>query len=75
MTIWKNVKKYETEGSSLNLSKDRSGRRRTERIQENINLLKEKVIEDQRISARKNGLDTSKSTFNRITKRDEMASL
>ena len=70
MPIWKNYKKYKTEGSSLNLNKDRSGRRRKERTQENINLPKEKVIEDPRISARKNGLDISKSTFNRITKRD-----
>ena len=59
-----------TEGSSLNLNKDRSGRRRTERTQKNINLLKEKLIEDPRISVRKNGLDISKSTFNRITKND-----
>ena len=54
----------------MNLDKDRSGRRRTERTQENINLLQEKLIEDPRISARKNGLDISKSSFNRITKRD-----
>ena len=43
MTIWKNVKKYKTERSSLNLNKDRSGRRRIERIQEIINLLQEKL--------------------------------
>ena len=50
--------------SSINLNKDRSGRRRTERTQENINFLQEKLIEDPRISARKNSLDISKSTFN-----------
>ena len=33
-------------------------------------LLQEKIIEDPRISASKNSLDISKSTFNRITKRD-----
>ena len=55
---------------SLNLNKDLSGRRRTERTQENTNLLQEKLIEDTRISARKNGSEISKSTFNRITKRD-----
>ena len=58
------------EGSSLYLNKDRSGRRRTERTQESINLLQEKLIEDPRISIKKNGLDISKSTLNRITKRD-----
>ena len=65
-----NVKRYKTEGSSFNLNKDRSGRRRTERTQENIKLLQEKLIEDLRISAIKNGLDISERTFNRITKRD-----
>ena len=70
MTIWKNVKKHKTEGSSLNQNKNRSGRRGTERRQENIDLLHEKLIEDPRMSARKNCLDISKSTFNRITKRD-----
>ena len=35
----------------------------------NINLLQEKLIEDLRISARKNGLAIIKSTFNRVTKR------
>ena len=59
-----------TEESRLNLKIDRSDRRRTERTQENINLLQEKLIEDPRISDRKNGLDISKSTFNRITKLD-----
>ena len=33
MTIWKFVQKYKTEGSSLNINKDRSGRRRTDRPQ------------------------------------------
>ena len=37
---------YKTEGSSLSLSKYHSGHRRTERTQENINLLQEKLIED-----------------------------
>ena len=57
VTIRKNVKKYKTEGSSLNLNKDRSGHRRTERTQENINLLQVKLMENPRRSARNNGLD------------------
>ena len=44
MTIWKNVKKYKTEGSSSNLNKDRSGRRKTEHTQESTNILQEKLI-------------------------------
>ena len=66
----KNVKKYETEGLSLNLNKDRSGCRRTERTQENINILRNKLIEEPGISVKKYGLDISTSAFNRITKRD-----
>ena len=69
LTIWKKKLKYKTERSSLDLNKDRSGRRRTECTYENITLLQEKLTEDPKISARKNGLDISKSTFNQITKR------
>ena len=70
VTIWKNIEKYKTEGLSINLNKDRSSRKKTERTQEHINLLQEKLIEDPKISARLNGLNISKSTFNRITKHD-----
>ena len=68
--IRKNVEKYKTEGSCFNLNKYRSGSGKTERTQEYINLLQEKLIEDPKTSARENCLDISKSTFNRITKRD-----
>ena len=68
MIIWKKVKKYKTKRSNLNLNKERLDRKRTERTQENINL-QEKLNEDPRISARKNGLNI-RSTFSRITKRD-----
>ena len=54
----------------INLNKNRSGLRRTERAQEKVNLLQQMLIEDPRISARKDVLDISKSTFIRITKRD-----
>ena len=63
-------KKYKAIGSSLNLNKDHSGPGRRERTQEKNSLLQEKLIDNQKISARINGLDISKSTFNRITKRD-----
>ena len=56
------LKKYKSEGSSLNLNKDLSGCRK------NINILQDKRIDDPRIYDRKNGLDISKSIFNRITK-------
>ena len=69
ITNWKNITKYKTLKSSLNLNRDCSGCRRTKRIQENIILLQEKLIEDPKISLRKNCLDISKRTFNQITKR------
>ena len=68
MTIQKNIEKYKNKGSSLNLNKVRSSRKRTERTKKNINL-QEKLINDPRISARNNGLDISKTTFNRSSKR------
>ena len=49
MTIWKNILQIQ--------DKDRSGRRRIERTQQNI-ILQEKLIEEPRIPARNNGLDT-----------------
>lgn len=35
-TIWKTFRKYQQEGTSLNLNKGRSGRRKTARNEENI---------------------------------------
>ncbi|KAF2349533.1 Protein of unknown function DUF4817 [Trinorchestia longiramus] len=37
MTIWRNVTRYRTEGTSLNINKGRSGRKRTGRSEENPN--------------------------------------
>ena len=54
MTIWKNVKKCNIEGSSLNLNKDRSGRSRKEHNTKTLIFFKKSI------SARKNGFDTSK---------------
>ena len=46
ITIWKNVKEYKTEKSSLNLNKNRASRGRAERTQENIIHLQEKFVEE-----------------------------
>ena len=59
-----------SEWSSLSSNKYNSCRRRTKHTQENINLLQEKLVQDPRISARKNGSYISKNTLTRITKRD-----
>ena len=62
MTTWKNVKKVQAWKVQAAREEDLYG--------ENINLLQEKLIEDPRISARKNDLNISNNTFNRITQRD-----
>ncbi|KAF2364965.1 Protein of unknown function DUF4817 [Trinorchestia longiramus] len=66
MTVWRNVTAYRTEGTSLNLNKGRSGRKRTGRSEENVRIVQEALTENLQISARKSGLDVTKSTFNRI---------
>ena len=50
----------------MNLNKNRTGRKKTARTRENINLVLEHLLEDSKISARRNGLDLSKDTFQRI---------
>jgi hypothetical protein len=61
-------------GTSFNLNKGRSGRRRTARCPENIaavtDVLANQEAGEQRISARRNGLGLSSATFNRITRLD-----
>ncbi|KAF2355758.1 Protein of unknown function DUF4817 [Trinorchestia longiramus] len=68
VTIWKDVRKYKTEGTSRNLNKDRSGRKSTERATENVEIVHQALLANPDISSRKNGLGKSKSTFNRIVK-------
>jgi hypothetical protein len=59
-TVYKNVRKYSMHGTSFNLNKGRSGRRRTARCPENIaavtDVLANQEAGEQRISARRNGL-------------------
>ncbi|KAF2362565.1 Protein of unknown function DUF4817 [Trinorchestia longiramus] len=68
VTIWKNVRKSKTEGTSLNLNKGRSGCKSTERAPENVEIVHQALLANPDISSRKNGLGTNKSTFNRIVK-------
>ncbi|KAF2348469.1 Protein of unknown function DUF4817 [Trinorchestia longiramus] len=70
MTIWRNVTRYRTEGTSLNLNKGRTGRKRTGRSEENVRIVQGALTENLQISARKSGLDVTKSTFNRIITSD-----
>ncbi|KAF2352056.1 Protein of unknown function DUF4817 [Trinorchestia longiramus] len=66
MIIWRNVTRYRTEGISLNLNESRSGRKRTGQSEENVRIVQGALTENPQISARKSGLDVTKSTFNTI---------
>ncbi|KAF2368177.1 Protein of unknown function DUF4817 [Trinorchestia longiramus] len=66
MTIWRNVTRYRTEGTSLNLNKGRSGRKKPGRSEENVRIVQVALTENPQIFARKSRLDVTKSTFNRI---------
>ena len=68
-TIQRNVEKYRTYGTSLNMNKGNSGPPTRVRTPETIDVVRQLLQDNPRTSARQNGL-VSKSTFNRITKRD-----
>ena len=67
-TSQKIVKKYERDGTSLNMNKGRSGKRVTTRTQETV----QKALEQnqERISARRIGLQILPSSFCRTIKKD-----
>ena len=68
-TSQKIVKKYERDGTSLNMNKGRSGRRVTTRTQENTETVQKALEQNQeRISARRNGLQILPSSFCRTIK-------
>lgn len=70
-TIWANVRKYETYGTSLNLNKGHSGRPRTARSEANVAAVRQQLIDHPReTSARRNGVGLSPASFNRITRQD-----
>lgn len=73
-TVYSNVRKYAATGTSLNLNKGNSGRRRTARSAENVqavrDVMQNQLQDGQRISSRRNGLGLTQSTFNRITRLD-----
>ena len=70
-TIWYNVRKFELNGTSLNRNKGNSGRRRSGRSAENIELVRNRLAEHPTgTSARRNGVGIPSATFNRITRLD-----
>ena len=52
----------------MNLNKNGSGRKKTKRTRQIINLVLEHLLEDPKISARRHGLDLNNDTFQRIVK-------
>jgi hypothetical protein len=72
-TVYNNVNKHNVNGTSCNLNKGRSGRRRTARTEENIQAVQNAVNArdvGQRIISCRNGIGLSSATFNRITRLD-----
>ena len=69
-TIWKNVRKYREEGTSLNLNRGRSGRKKTARSDANIAAVRMLLDENPNVSGRRNPLQLSQVTFHRICKFD-----
>ena len=53
-TIWKNVSKYQAEGTSLNLNKGRSGRPRSVRTEDNVAAVQQQLGENPQVSAKRN---------------------
>ena len=54
----------------MNLNKNRLDRKRTKGTQENINIVQEPLLEDPKISARRNSLDFTNDELQRIVKYD-----
>ena len=70
-TILRDVRKCSSEGTSPNLNKGNSGRRRTARSEQNIAAVRNLLEENPHVSARRNPVDISSAGFNRITRLDD----
>ena len=69
-TILRNVNKYLNAGTSLNLNKGNSGRRRSIRTAENIEAVRDVLQQNPHVSAGRNPVPISSTSFNRITRLD-----
>ncbi|KAF2366998.1 Protein of unknown function DUF4817 [Trinorchestia longiramus] len=63
-TIWKNANKYQQEGTSRNLYKGRSERKRTARSEEKVENVRNLLLQTPQVSIRRNGLPLTMSSFN-----------
>ena len=69
-TIRRNFRKYQAHGTSLNMNKGRSGRRKTARRAVNIRRVRRSLNRNGSTSSRRNGLSIPKSSFSRIIRKD-----
>ena len=67
-TITKTYQTFLQEATCPDLNKGRSGRRRTARTPENIELVRESLTQHGNRSSRRNGLGSSRSSLHRIAK-------
>ena len=65
-TIIKTFHKFEEEGTCLNINKGRSGRRRTVRTPEVIEMVRNSLVDNGLRSSRRNGLGLTATSFRRI---------
>ena len=63
-TVWRNVNNHRQHGTSLNRNRGNSGRKRTRRSEENIQVVNEQLQNNPHVSVRRNGVGLPKSTFN-----------
>ena len=69
--IWRNVKKYEDHGTSLNRNLNHSGRKRTGRSEINIDAVHDELINNPvKATCRINNTNLPSATFNRIVRID-----
>ena len=64
----KNVKKYPEESTSLNLNRERPGRRKKARSEKNITNVRQFLHDDAHVTGGRNPLQISQVTFQRICK-------
>ena len=67
-TIQRNVEKYHLHGTSLNRNKGNSGRPKTVTARGNVEEVRRLLEQNPHVSARRNGLGLSHTSFNRITR-------
>ena len=65
-TIYKNVLKYQQNGTSLNLNKGRSGRRVSVRTPDNIQLVRDALNANPQMSTRRKDVPVSRRSFQRL---------